>query len=141
MNTRGYDASTLLPSYKGVGILRPDGETDAGADMVALTVRTYYMPNQDWREIYARGRALRLIRLVKVTDADFSGTRSTAHSRARRRARSGWPHRFRGDLDMAVRFAAAKRTAFGGQALGCSGGPISTRSPLSISSPTARGSR
>jgi DNA segregation ATPase FtsK/SpoIIIE, S-DNA-T family len=59
MNTRGYDASTLLPSHKGVGILRPDGETDAGTDMLALTVRTYYMPNQDWREICARGRALR----------------------------------------------------------------------------------
>jgi DNA segregation ATPase FtsK/SpoIIIE, S-DNA-T family len=40
MNTRGYDASTLLPSHKGVGILRPDGETDAGADIVAMTVRT-----------------------------------------------------------------------------------------------------
>jgi S-DNA-T family DNA segregation ATPase FtsK/SpoIIIE len=59
MNTRGYDASTLLPSHKGVGILRPDGETDAGADMLALTVRTYYMPNQEWREICAQGRALR----------------------------------------------------------------------------------
>ncbi|HEX3791936.1 MAG TPA: cell division protein FtsK [Pseudonocardiaceae bacterium] len=59
MNTRGYDASTLLPSHKGVGILRPDGETDAGADMLAMTVRTYYMPNQEWREICARGRALR----------------------------------------------------------------------------------
>ncbi|MBP2474727.1 S-DNA-T family DNA segregation ATPase FtsK/SpoIIIE [Crossiella equi] len=59
MNTRGYDASTLLPSHKGVGILRPDGETDAGADLLALTVRTFYMPNPDWREICARGRALR----------------------------------------------------------------------------------
>jgi S-DNA-T family DNA segregation ATPase FtsK/SpoIIIE len=59
MNTRGYDASTLLPSHKGVGILRPDGETDAGADLVALTVRTYYMPNAEWRVICARGRALR----------------------------------------------------------------------------------
>ncbi|WP_033442273.1 FtsK/SpoIIIE domain-containing protein [Saccharothrix sp. NRRL B-16314] len=59
MNTRGYDASTLLPSHKGVGILRPDGETDAGADLVALTVRTYYMPNAEWRAICARGRALR----------------------------------------------------------------------------------
>jgi S-DNA-T family DNA segregation ATPase FtsK/SpoIIIE len=59
MNTRGYDASTLLPTHKGVGILRPDGETDAGADMLALTVRTYYMPNAEWREICARGRALR----------------------------------------------------------------------------------
>ncbi|MEV4313017.1 cell division protein FtsK [Actinocrispum sp. NPDC049592] len=59
MNTRGYDASTLLPSHKGVGILRPDGETDAGADVLAVTVRTYYMPNPEWRVICARGRALR----------------------------------------------------------------------------------
>jgi DNA segregation ATPase FtsK/SpoIIIE, S-DNA-T family len=59
MNTRGYDASTLLPSHKGVGILRPDGETDAGADVMAITVRTYYMPNPQWREVCARGRALR----------------------------------------------------------------------------------
>ncbi|WP_199444084.1 FtsK/SpoIIIE domain-containing protein [Umezawaea beigongshangensis] len=59
MNTRGYDASTLLPSHKGVGILRPDGETDAGADTVAMTVRTYYMPNAEWRVICGRGRALR----------------------------------------------------------------------------------
>jgi S-DNA-T family DNA segregation ATPase FtsK/SpoIIIE len=59
MNTRGYDASTLLPSHKGVGILRPDGETDAGADTLAMTVRTYYMPNPDWRQICARGRSLR----------------------------------------------------------------------------------
>jgi S-DNA-T family DNA segregation ATPase FtsK/SpoIIIE len=58
MNTRGYDASTLLPSHKGVGILRPDGET-AGADTLATTVRTYYMPNTEWRTICARGRALR----------------------------------------------------------------------------------
>jgi S-DNA-T family DNA segregation ATPase FtsK/SpoIIIE len=57
MNTRGHDASTLLPSHKGVGILRPDGDT--GADTLALTVRTYYMPNPEWREICARGRALR----------------------------------------------------------------------------------
>jgi S-DNA-T family DNA segregation ATPase FtsK/SpoIIIE len=59
MNTRGYDASTLLPSHKGVGILRPDGDTDAGADTLAMTVRTYYMANPDWQEICARGRALR----------------------------------------------------------------------------------
>jgi DNA segregation ATPase FtsK/SpoIIIE, S-DNA-T family len=59
MNTRGYDASTLLPSHKGVGILRPDGDTDAGADLLAMTVRTYYMPNPEWREVCARGRALR----------------------------------------------------------------------------------
>mgnify|MGYP001251089362 CR=1 FL=1 len=58
MNTRGYDSSRLLPSHKGVGILRPDGETD-GVDAVAVTVRTYYMPGEDWREICQRGRALR----------------------------------------------------------------------------------
>jgi S-DNA-T family DNA segregation ATPase FtsK/SpoIIIE len=59
MNTRGYDSSRLLPSHKGVGILRPDGETEAGADVLAITVRTYYMPNDDWRTICQRGRALR----------------------------------------------------------------------------------
>ncbi|MEV6603877.1 cell division protein FtsK [Kutzneria sp. NPDC051319] len=59
MNTRGYDSSKLLASHKGVGILRPDGETEAGADALAMTVRTYYMPNKDWKEICRRGRALR----------------------------------------------------------------------------------
>ncbi|MGQ0842263.1 cell division protein FtsK [Actinokineospora sp.] len=59
MNTRGYDSSRLLASHKGVGILRPDGETQAGADVLALTVRTYYMPNEDWHTICRRGRALR----------------------------------------------------------------------------------
>ncbi|MEU3645172.1 FtsK/SpoIIIE domain-containing protein [Lentzea sp. NPDC034063] len=59
MNTRGYDSSRLLPSHKGVGILRPDGETQLGADVLALTVRTFYMPNDDWRVICERGRALR----------------------------------------------------------------------------------
>ncbi|WP_024877764.1 cell division protein FtsK [Saccharomonospora piscinae] len=59
MNTRGYDSSRLLPSHKGVGILRPDGETDTGGDAVAVTVRTYYMPGDDWQEICRRGRALR----------------------------------------------------------------------------------
>jgi S-DNA-T family DNA segregation ATPase FtsK/SpoIIIE len=59
MNTRGYDSSRLLASHKGVGILRPDGDTQAGADVLALTVRTYYMPNEDWQEICRRGRALR----------------------------------------------------------------------------------
>ncbi|HEX2300759.1 MAG TPA: cell division protein FtsK, partial [Pseudonocardiaceae bacterium] len=56
MNTRGYDSSRLLASHKGVGILRPDGETQAGADVLALTVRTYYMPNEDWHELCRRGR-------------------------------------------------------------------------------------
>lgn len=59
MNTRGYDSSRLLASHKGVGILRPDGDTQAGADVLALTVRTYYMPNEDWQAICQRGRTLR----------------------------------------------------------------------------------
>jgi S-DNA-T family DNA segregation ATPase FtsK/SpoIIIE len=59
MNTRGYDSSRLLASHKGVGILRPDGETQAGTDVLALTVRTYYMPNEDWHELCRRGRVLR----------------------------------------------------------------------------------
>jgi S-DNA-T family DNA segregation ATPase FtsK/SpoIIIE len=59
MNTRGYDSSRLLASHKGVGILRPDGETEAGAEVLALTVRTYYMPNEDWQTLCQRGRALR----------------------------------------------------------------------------------
>jgi S-DNA-T family DNA segregation ATPase FtsK/SpoIIIE len=59
MNTRGYDSSRLLASHKGVGILRPDGDAQTGADVLALTVRTYYMPNEDWQTICARGRELR----------------------------------------------------------------------------------
>ncbi|MFF4599442.1 FtsK/SpoIIIE domain-containing protein [Amycolatopsis sp. NPDC001319] len=59
MNTRGFDSSRLLPSHKGVGILRPDGHTAAGADVLAMTVRTYYMPNEDWQTICQQGRALR----------------------------------------------------------------------------------
>jgi S-DNA-T family DNA segregation ATPase FtsK/SpoIIIE len=59
MNTRGYDSSKLLPSHKGVGILRPDGESDGGTDTVAITVRSDYMPNPEWRAICERGRALR----------------------------------------------------------------------------------
>ena len=59
MNTRGYDASGLLPRHKGVGILRPDADTDAGTDTLAVTVRSYYMANADWRSVCARGRALR----------------------------------------------------------------------------------
>lgn len=55
MNTRGFDSSRLLASHKGVGILRPDG---AGEE-VALTVRTDYMPNEDWQAICRRGRELR----------------------------------------------------------------------------------
>ena len=59
MNTRGWDSSRLLPSHKGVGILRPDGDTAAGADVLAMTVRTDYMPNTDWAALCERGRALR----------------------------------------------------------------------------------
>lgn len=59
MNTRGFDSSRLLPSHKGVSILRPDGDTAAGADVLATTVRTYYMPNEDWQAICQQGRALR----------------------------------------------------------------------------------
>jgi len=58
MNTRGYDSSRLLPTHEGVGILRPDGDT--GTDLLAVTVRTYYMPNDDWRTLCERGRELRL---------------------------------------------------------------------------------
>ena len=59
MNTRGHDASTLLPAHKGVGILRPDGDSDTGDDAIARTVRSDYMPNVEWRAICERGRALR----------------------------------------------------------------------------------
>lgn len=60
MNTRGHDSSRLLPTHKGVGILRPDGDTHTGGgEVVAVTVRTYYMPNDDWRTLCERGRALR----------------------------------------------------------------------------------
>ncbi|MGH3913845.1 MAG: cell division protein FtsK [Pseudonocardiaceae bacterium] len=59
MNTRGWDSSRLLPSHKGVGILRPDGDTAAAADVLAMMVRTDYMPNHDWATVCARGRALR----------------------------------------------------------------------------------
>jgi S-DNA-T family DNA segregation ATPase FtsK/SpoIIIE len=59
MNTRGWDSSRLLPSHKGVGILRPDGETAAGADVLAMMVRTDYMPNDDWTTLCERGQALR----------------------------------------------------------------------------------
>jgi S-DNA-T family DNA segregation ATPase FtsK/SpoIIIE len=60
-----------------VGILRPDGETDAGADTLALTVRTYYMPNPEWREICARGRALRE---AAGTPAGHAAGDDTAHA-------------------------------------------------------------
>ncbi|MGH8879048.1 MAG: cell division protein FtsK, partial [Stackebrandtia sp.] len=59
MNTRGWDSSRLLPSHKGVGILRPDGDTAAGTGVLAMMVRTDYMPNDDWATLCTRGRALR----------------------------------------------------------------------------------
>ncbi len=59
MNTRGWDSSRLLPTHKGVGILRPDGDGAAGADTLALMVRTDYMPNDDWGTLCERGRARR----------------------------------------------------------------------------------
>ena len=60
MNTRGYDGSRLLPSHKGVGILRPDGETDSRRRRHRPTVRTDYMPNADWgRSANAAGRCAR----------------------------------------------------------------------------------
>lgn len=59
MNTRGFDASTLLPSHKGVGILRPDGDAETGPETAAVTARTYYMDNAEWRALCQRGRALR----------------------------------------------------------------------------------
>src|SRR5690606_31687494 len=43
----------------GVGILRPDGDSDTGADVLAVTVRTDYMPNEDWRTLCDRARTLR----------------------------------------------------------------------------------
>ncbi|MGH3770836.1 MAG: FtsK/SpoIIIE domain-containing protein, partial [Pseudonocardiaceae bacterium] len=59
MNTRGWDSSRLLPSHKGVGILRPDGDTVTGAGALAVMVRTDYMPNNDWATLCERGRDLR----------------------------------------------------------------------------------
>jgi S-DNA-T family DNA segregation ATPase FtsK/SpoIIIE len=59
MNTRGWDSSRLLPSHKGVGILRPDGDTTTDTDVLAMMVRTDYMPNDDWAALCQRGRALR----------------------------------------------------------------------------------
>ncbi|MBV8931278.1 MAG: cell division protein FtsK, partial [Kutzneria sp.] len=59
MNTRGYDSSKLLASHRGVGILRPGGDTDTGSEVVAMMVRTYYMPNPEWKILCQCGRALR----------------------------------------------------------------------------------
>lgn len=51
-NSEGYDSSTLLPSYKGVGILR--GATDA-----TPTVRTYLADADDAEKILIAARKLR----------------------------------------------------------------------------------
>ncbi len=51
--SEGLDSSTLLPQYKGVGILR-------GADDRSPTVRTYLADGQDAEKILAAARALRL---------------------------------------------------------------------------------
>ncbi|MDV6012221.1 cell division protein FtsK [Haloechinothrix sp. LS1_15] len=58
MNTRGHDASRLLAAHKGVGILRPDGDTTSGEE-VATTVRTYYVPGDDWNALCQHGHTLR----------------------------------------------------------------------------------
>ncbi|MEU0560929.1 cell division protein FtsK [Dactylosporangium sp. NPDC006015] len=50
--SEGYDSSTLLPAYKGVGILR--GATDA-----TPTVRTYLADQEDAERILTAARALR----------------------------------------------------------------------------------
>jgi S-DNA-T family DNA segregation ATPase FtsK/SpoIIIE len=50
--SEGYDSSTLLPEYKGVGILR-------GASDATPTVRTYLADAQDAEKILHAARALR----------------------------------------------------------------------------------
>ncbi|MEU7475462.1 hypothetical protein AB0A63_05715 [Lentzea sp. NPDC042327] len=87
MNPHGYDSSRL-PSRKGVGVLRPDGETQAGAEVLALTVRTFYMPNEDWREICQRGRALREGR--RNAHRTRGRTGSTTDARPRGRSEGRW---------------------------------------------------
>ncbi|MQA12470.1 MAG: cell division protein FtsK [Pseudonocardiaceae bacterium] len=97
MNTRGFDSSRLLASHKGVGILRPDGETEAGAETIAMTVRTYFMPNDDWQEICQRGRALREAAGTLAGHAAGQDTEPVLDDAAVRaigagaeRSRSGW---------------------------------------------------
>lgn len=50
--SEGYDSSTLLPAYKGVGIMR-------GASDVTPTVRTYLADQEDAERILTAARALR----------------------------------------------------------------------------------
>jgi DNA segregation ATPase FtsK/SpoIIIE, S-DNA-T family len=78
MNTRGHDASKLLPSHKGVGILRPDGESEFGDDAIARMVRSDYMPNAEWRAICERGRQLR--EAVGTLEGHAAGDDATAHA-------------------------------------------------------------
>jgi S-DNA-T family DNA segregation ATPase FtsK/SpoIIIE len=78
MNTRGHDASKLLPSHKGVGILRPDGESDSGDDAIARMVRSDYMPNAEWQAICQRGRALR--EAAGTLDGHAAGEDTTARA-------------------------------------------------------------
>jgi S-DNA-T family DNA segregation ATPase FtsK/SpoIIIE len=59
INARGWTAARLLPLAQGASILRPDGDTAADADVLAVIVRTDYMPNDDWATLCQRGRALR----------------------------------------------------------------------------------
>jgi hypothetical protein len=59
MNTRGWDASTILPSQQGAGILRGDLDADGTIDSIARTLRAYYLDNAAWRAVCETGRALR----------------------------------------------------------------------------------
>jgi S-DNA-T family DNA segregation ATPase FtsK/SpoIIIE len=78
MNTRGYDSSRLLASHKGVGILRPDGDTQAGADVLALTVRTVLHAQRGLaRDLPAWPRAARCCR-----DLDWACRRPGERTRA-----------------------------------------------------------
>jgi S-DNA-T family DNA segregation ATPase FtsK/SpoIIIE len=58
MNTRGYDASLLLGTHLGVGILRPDGEL-AAVDAGFPTVQVDWMTGREWTALCQRGRTLR----------------------------------------------------------------------------------
>lgn len=91
MNTRGYDSSRLLAAHKGVGILRPDGALDGGDEVLATTVRTYYMPNEDWRAICERGRALRVAQGTLTGLADGHDTPVAVDHLTERRAIAAAP--------------------------------------------------
>lgn len=59
MKDDGYDSSRLLATHRGVGILAPDGESDA-ARFGNPTLRTYYLTSAQWTAICQRGRDLRM---------------------------------------------------------------------------------